>query len=144
MSSNNGWKPHAKRVQDTRIYQFAMDAAMEVFTTFKNFPQHEEQEGLTQDILRSSRTICAKLAAGYATRSHPYSCIEHLEVAEAQAAETLVFIDLAHRLGYLTIAQRKSLSQQYRQLLRRVTKLITRRTPEVDDDIDIDDMEIPF
>jgi hypothetical protein len=50
-----------KNHKDLRVYQTAFDAAMKIFEVSKKFPV-EERYSLTDQIRRSSRSICANLA----------------------------------------------------------------------------------
>jgi four helix bundle protein len=47
--------------QDLKVYQMAFDAAMKIFEVSKKFPV-EERYSLTDQIRRSSRSVCANLA----------------------------------------------------------------------------------
>lgn len=50
----------AKVHRDLEVYQLAFDAAMQVFELSKRFPI-EERYSLTDQIRRSSRSVCANL-----------------------------------------------------------------------------------
>lgn len=60
---SNGFK-------DLKVYQMAYDAAMPIFSQTKTFPK-EETYSLTDQISRSSRSICANIAEGHRKRSYP-------------------------------------------------------------------------
>jgi four helix bundle protein len=47
--------------QDLDVYQMAFDTAMLIFKESKSFPS-EERYSLTDQVRRSSRSICANLA----------------------------------------------------------------------------------
>jgi four helix bundle protein len=49
------------RHRDLEVYQRAFKASMEVFNLSKKFPK-EEMYSLTDQIRRSSRSVCANLA----------------------------------------------------------------------------------
>jgi four helix bundle protein len=115
-----------KDFRDIRIFRRSMDGAMEIYHVFHRFPEHEEQQGLAADVIRASRTICAKIAAAWGTRHDSYTCLEHLQTAKAQAAETLVFIDMGQALGYIDKQQQEHLFSFYQDLLQRLERLVTR------------------
>jgi len=48
-------------VRDLEVYRLAFDAAMEIFEISKTFPV-EEKYSLTDQIRRSSRSICTNLS----------------------------------------------------------------------------------
>jgi four helix bundle protein len=47
--------------RDLEVYQIAFEAAMRIFQESKSFPK-EERYSLTDQVRRSSRSICANLA----------------------------------------------------------------------------------
>jgi four helix bundle protein len=53
--------------EDLQVYQMAFDAAMNIFELSKKFPQ-EEKYSLTDQIRRSSRSVCANLAEAWRRR----------------------------------------------------------------------------
>jgi hypothetical protein len=53
-----------KNHKDLRVYQMAFDAAMKIFEVSKRFPV-EERYSLTDQIRRSSRSVCANLAEAW-------------------------------------------------------------------------------
>ncbi|MGB3175571.1 MAG: four helix bundle protein, partial [Saprospiraceae bacterium] len=50
----------AKSVKDTKVYKLAFTQAMEIFELSKKFPK-EETYSLTDQIRRSSRSVCINL-----------------------------------------------------------------------------------
>jgi len=50
-------------VRELEVYRIAFDTAMEIFEISKNFPV-EEKYSLTDQIRRSSRSVCTNLAEG--------------------------------------------------------------------------------
>ena len=54
---------------DLEVYQKAFDAAMGIFELSKSFPK-EETYSLTDQIRRSSRSVCANLAEGWRKRRY--------------------------------------------------------------------------
>ncbi len=53
--------------KDLEIYKMAFDAAMKIFQASKKFPV-EERYSLTDQIRRSSRSVCANLAEAWRKR----------------------------------------------------------------------------
>ena len=86
--------------RDLEVFQRAFDAAMEVFELSKGFPK-EEIYSLTDQLRRSSRSICANLAEAWRKRCYKASFIAKLVDAEAEAAETQVWIQFAVKRQYL-------------------------------------------
>ncbi len=50
-------------VRDLEVYKLAFESAMEIFETLKSFPK-EEKYSLTDQVRRSSRSVCTNLAEG--------------------------------------------------------------------------------
>ena len=50
-------------VRELKVYRLAFDKAMEIYNISKDFPK-EERYSLTDQIRRSSRSVCANLAEG--------------------------------------------------------------------------------
>ncbi len=55
--------------KDLRVYQTAMDSAMQVFELTKGFPP-EEKFAMVDQIRRSSRSVCTNLAEGWRKRRY--------------------------------------------------------------------------
>lgn len=51
----------AMNFKDTKVYQKAFVLAMEIYDISKSFPK-EERYSLTDQIRRSSRSVCANMA----------------------------------------------------------------------------------
>jgi hypothetical protein len=58
-----------KSVRDLIVYKKAFDAAMEIFGTSKMFPK-EEIYSLTDQIRRSSRSVCANISEAWRKRRY--------------------------------------------------------------------------
>ena len=57
------------RDSDLRVYQAAMDAAMDIFQLSKSFPA-EEKYSLTDQMRRSSRSVCANIGEAWRKRRY--------------------------------------------------------------------------
>src|SRR5262245_18191011 len=86
--------------RDLEVYVKAFDAAMEIFEFSKAFPK-EETYSLTDQTRRSSRSVCANLAEAWRKRRYEGAFISKLSDAEAEAAETQVWLEYAVKCGYL-------------------------------------------
>ncbi|MFA4851198.1 MAG: four helix bundle protein, partial [Bacteroidales bacterium] len=56
--------------KDLKVYQLAYKLAMEIFEITKSFPK-EEIYSLTDQIRRSSRSVCVNIGEGYRKRKYP-------------------------------------------------------------------------
>ena len=73
---------------------------MELFAYSKAFPK-EELYSLTDQIRRSSRSVCANLAEAWRKRRYKAAFVSKLSDSECEAAETQVWIEFAVKCGYL-------------------------------------------
>jgi four helix bundle protein len=108
---------------DLEVYRLGMEAAMEVFALSEGFPR-EEACALTDQIRRSSRSVCANLAEAWRKRRYPAAFVSTLCLAEAEAAETQTWLDFALRCGYLDAQRAAALSQSYDRLLGKIVVMI--------------------
>ena len=74
--------------------------ACSIFRLSRNFPK-EERYALTDQVLRSSRSVCANLAESYAKRRYPKHFIAKLTDASAENYETQAWLLFALDHGYL-------------------------------------------
>ena len=79
------------------VYKKTFDAAMLIFELSKNVPR-DEIYSLTDQIRRSSRSVCSNLAEAWRKRRYKAAFIAKLSDAEAEAAETQVWI--CHHPGF--------------------------------------------
>ncbi|WP_148096720.1 four helix bundle protein, partial [Aphanothece sacrum] len=66
-----------KSHRELEVYQMSFDAAMQIFYLTKKFPI-EERFSLTDQIRRSSRSICANLAEAWRKRRYEAAFIAKL------------------------------------------------------------------
>jgi len=105
----------AKRVQDLEVYRLAFDNAMEIYEISKSFPP-EERYSLTDQIRRSSRSICANLAEGWRKRKYKAVFVNKLLDAAQEAAETQTWLEFAERCGYISGEAFNGLYEKYEHI----------------------------
>ena len=81
-------------------YKKGFDLAMELFELSKSFPK-EETYSLTDQIRRSSRSVCINLTEGYRKRRYPKHFVSKLSDADAENSETLGWIEFAYACNYI-------------------------------------------
>ncbi|MCI0463785.1 MAG: four helix bundle protein [Gemmataceae bacterium] len=104
-------------------YRKAFEAAMELFERSKGFPK-EETYSLTDQIRRSSRSVCANLAEAWRRRRYRAAFINKLNECEGEAAETQTWIEFAVRCGYLERERGRAAYQSYEEVLRLLVAMI--------------------
>ena len=78
-----------KDFRELRVYQKAFESAMEIFALSKKWPA-EERYSLTDQIRRSSRSVCANIAEAWRKRRYPASFVSKMSDADTEAGETVV------------------------------------------------------
>ena len=109
-------QPLIKTHENLEVYQMAFDAAMNIFELSKQFPK-EERYSLTDQIRRSSRSVCANLAEAWRRRRYQGSFLLRLNDAEAEAAETQVWLKFAVKCQYLNVDTARELYRQYNKII---------------------------
>lgn len=102
----------AKSHRELRVYQLAFESAAQIHEVTKKFPS-EEKFSLTDQIRRSSRSVCANIAEAWRRRKYPRNFVSKLTDSDSEATETSVWLDFALHFGYLTPDQHKKLSDHY-------------------------------
>ena len=109
--------------KDLRVYQASFQAAMAIYQLSKSFPS-EEKFSLTDQVRRSSRSVCANLAEAFRKRRYPKNFVSKLSDCEAEAAETHVWLDFALACDYLTIEEYEKLYKEYDMILGMLVRMI--------------------
>lgn len=81
-------------------YQKGYTLAMKIFHISKDFPS-EEKYSLTDQIRRSSRSVCTNIAECYRRRRYKDYFISKLNDSETENTETEVWLDFAFDCKYL-------------------------------------------
>jgi four helix bundle protein len=113
---------------DLDVYRLAFDAAMQVFHLSNTFPKHE-MYSLTDQIRRSSRSVCANLAEAWRKRRYEAAFVLKLNDSEAETAETHTWIEFAVECGYLDKKHARELYQSYNLVLGKLVSMISRPAP---------------
>jgi four helix bundle protein len=110
--------------RDLLVYGRAFDAAMQIFELSKRFPR-EETYSLTDQIRRSSRSVCTNIAEAWRKRPYEAAFISKLTDSASEAAETQVWIEFAVKCRYLDRTPARSLYRTYDQVVRTLVGMMT-------------------
>ena len=113
-----------RHFRDLEVYQLAMDASMKLFELSKRFPL-EEKYSLTDQVRRSSRSVCANIAEAWRKRRYPNAFVSKLSDAEAEAAETQVWIEFSGKSGYLPSEQADELDKRYENIQGKMVNMLS-------------------
>jgi four helix bundle protein len=117
----------AEKIQnhtDLQVYQKALAAAMTIYELSKKFPK-EEMYSLTDQIRRSSRSVCANLAEAWRKRRYEAAFVSKLSDSEAEAAETQVWLEFAVECKYLDRDTAAELYKTYNEVIKTLVGMIT-------------------
>ena len=95
--------------KDLIVYEKAYALAMRVFELSKQFPV-EEKYSLTDQIRRSSRSVCANLREAWAKRRYPAHFVSKLSDCDGENSETDSWLDFARDCGYLSPKDHRDLA----------------------------------
>ena len=104
-----------KRISSVReldVYKLAFEAAMEIFEVTKTFPG-EEKYSMTDQMRRSSRSVCANLSEGWRKRRYKAVFVNKLSDSAQEAAETQTWLEFALKCGYIYEAIFNKLDEKY-------------------------------
>ena len=121
----------SRRVQgheDLEVFRLAFKTAMRIFEVSKQFPR-EETYSLTDQIRRSSRSVCANIAEAWRKRRYEAAFISKLNEAEAESAETQTWSRFAVECGYLSAEIGRELHRAYDQIIGKLVRMIVRPEP---------------
>lgn len=93
-------KTNIRHFRELDVYKLGMESAMRIFQSSKSFPDGEKYS-LTDQIKRSSRSVCANIAEAWRKRRYPNAFVSKLSDADSEAAETQVWLEFALKCGYL-------------------------------------------
>lgn len=111
----------ARHFRDLDVYQGGMDLVMRISEISKNFPNEER---LTDQIRRSSRSVCANLAEAWRKRRYRAAFILKLNDAETEAGESQVHIEIALRHGYIDELEFRELDDAYEKVQSQIINMI--------------------
>lgn len=109
-------KKKITRHTELEVYQKAFVAAMKIFELSKSFPK-EERYSLTDQVRRSSRSVCANQAEAWRKRVYKAHFASKLTDGEAEAAETQTWIQFAVECGYLVREEGSELYREYESII---------------------------
>lgn len=103
--------------RDLDVFARAFEASMKVFEHSRGFPR-DEVYSLTDQIRRSSRSVCANIAEAWRKRRYGPAFVSKLNDAESEAAETQVWLEYCVKCGYLPRGAAAALYRDYDRILR--------------------------
>lgn len=91
----------SKYFKDTTVYKKAFALSMMIYEISKTFPP-EERYALTDQVRRSSRSVCANMAEAYRKKQYPAHFLSKISDYDMENSETSVWLDFALACKYIT------------------------------------------
>ena len=115
-------KKAVRHFRDLDVYQNALETGIRVYELSKRFPD-TERFALTDQIRRSSRSVCANIAEAR-KRRYTAAFISKLSDSEGEAAETQVHLEFAVRHGYIGKTEFQAIDDAYEHILGQLVRMI--------------------
>ena len=109
---------------DLDVFKRAFATAMSVFQASKRFPK-EEMYSLTDQVRRSSRSVCANIVEAWRKRRYEAAFISKLSDAETEAAETQLWLQFAVECEYLDRSAARELYKTYDRIIATLVGMMT-------------------
>jgi len=106
---------HIHSVRNLEVYKLAFATAMDIFNISKDFPK-EERYSLTDQVRRSSRSVCTNLAEGWRKRKYKAVFINKLSDSAQEAAETQTWLEFALACKYIDKEVFNDLDEKYEHI----------------------------
>src|SRR5437667_12232563 len=116
-------KKPVKHFRDLDVYQNALTTGLAVYELTKTFPA-DERYALTDQIRRSSRSVCANIAEAWRKRRYEAAFVSKLSDAETEAAETQVHAEFALKHSYLSRDEFLEVDDAYEKIIGQLVKMI--------------------
>lgn len=101
--------------KELMLYRKAYPLAMEIFRLSKFWPA-EEKYALTDQIRRSSRSVCANLREAWSKRRYEAHFLSKLSDSDGENGETDTWLDFARDCGYLPPSEHARLTAECREV----------------------------
>ncbi len=113
----------AINVKQTKVYKLAFELAMEIFELTKKFPK-EETYSLTDQIRRSSRSVCINLIEAYRKKRSPAHFVSKVTDSDMENSETSGWLDFSLSCKYIEINQHSNLTLKNEEIGRLLNHMI--------------------
>lgn len=98
------------------VYKLAREGRERIFKLSKDFPR-EELYSLTDQMKRSSRSVCAQIAEAWGRRLYTDDFVNRLNQAESEARETQTWLETAVECEYVMHEIGKELFELYHRVI---------------------------
>jgi len=100
---------HIKSAKELIVYKKSFQLSMDIFHLSKKWPI-EERYAFTDQIRRSSRSVCQNLREAWAKRRYEAHFVNKLTDSDGENGETDTLLDFAMECGYITAEDHQRLT----------------------------------
>lgn len=111
-----------KKADDLEVFRLAYQIAMDIFHLSRVFPK-EERYSLTDQVVRSSRSISANIAEGWGKRIYENEFKRHLIYAMGSLEETKVWMIFGKDCNYISEERFLTVSEKLNIIGSKIYKL---------------------
>ena len=114
--------------KELNVYKEAYELAMEICELSKAWPK-EERYSLTDQIRRSSRSVCGNLREAWSKRRYEAHFLMKLTDCDGENSETDTWLDFAKRCGYLNATDYRRLQKRCRNVGKMLGSMLMNPAP---------------
>ncbi|MDP2302293.1 MAG: four helix bundle protein [Ignavibacteria bacterium] len=115
-------KKDLKHFRDLEVYQLSFKSAIRIFEITKTFPS-EEKFSLTDQIRRSSRSVCSNLAEGWRKRKYKAVFVNKLTDSMQEASETQTWLEFSSSCSYIDNNLFDELDSEYEKIIKMLNSM---------------------
>jgi four helix bundle protein len=109
-------KKDIRHFRDLEVYKRAFSAAMKIYEISKDFPK-EEQYSLTDQIRRSSRSVCSNLAEGWRKRKYIAFFRNKITDSMSEASETQTWLEFCLACDFISGDVFNEFDNEYEEII---------------------------
>ena len=113
----------AINAKETKVYKLAFELAMEIYDLTKRFPK-EETYSLTDQIRKSSRSVCICLLEAYRKKKYPAYFVSIVTDSDMENSETSGWLDFSFACNYIDKEKHKHLSDKNAEIGRLLNHMV--------------------
>ena len=111
-------------VEDLEVFLKAYDVSLELHKQSLQWPQHEQFNGIADQVRRASKGICANLAEGFGKQAYSKAEFKrYIAMAIGSADEIRIWISYTKDLGYMDEGEAHSYRARYQTIAKMLSGL---------------------
>lgn len=116
-------KKDINHFRDLSVYQQAFERANIIYELTKKYPSFEKWS-MTDQIRRSSRSICSNIAESWRKRNYKKMFISKLSDSMMEASETQTWLEFSLKYEYINKSTFDQLDNDYENIIKMLNSMI--------------------